>query len=413
MSIIQPFDPFRLRLTGIAFNLVPGREVATGRPWGGESEVQRAPDSGGSPGTWATLLDNLPPLPASGGIVVDPRPSTTDRWHYRWRHKGAGVDVGAWSTSWSALPDLVPKDVLLKAINAQAGVGVYPLVRSEPYPDGKYALVAATNTGVLADASVQLDPGNGIKEGGVVFKLYRHREEITVNGPDTDGDVTGITFGQTYQSPPMILFKGGQYVSYSEELGNVRQRLRLQAFDVTASGFKSRTQIVQVGATTARAVDFPASDVVDAVGETTEVDLGANVPANDDTYTVHYFCSVTLSAPGVDPLVTLTVALESNDGGGWVERATFTYARSSAGTSTFSHEQKPIVVSGFDANDDIRIRAKSFVVHDATGSFIVRGGDNGATDAFRGVTWTTAADTTKSAIPATGDHVIWIAQEVA
>jgi hypothetical protein len=159
-------------------------------------------------------------------------------------------------------------------------------------------------------------------------------------------------------------------------------------------------------------VDFPASDVVDAVGETTEVDLGANVPANDDTYTVHYFCSVTLSAPGIDPLVTLTVALESNDGGGWVERATFAYSRSSAGTSTFSHEQKPIVVSGLDANDDIRIRAKSFVVHDATGSFIVRGGDNGATDAFRGVTWTTAADTTKSAIPATGDHVIWIAQEV-
>jgi hypothetical protein len=269
----------------------------------------------------------------------------------------------------------------------------------------------------MTDAAVQLDPGNGILEGAVSFKLYRHREEITVNGPDTDGDVSGITFGQTYQNAPLIFFKGGQYVSYSSTLPAGKQRLRLQPFDVTASGFKSRTQIVNTGTTTARTADFPSGNLIDAVGETAEADLGANVPANDETYAVHYYVEVVLSAPGTDPNVSLTVAIESNDGTGtgWLERATFAYARSSAGTSTWSEEIKSIVVSGLGANDDIRLRAKSFIVHDATGSFKVRGGDAGGSnpETYNGVTWTTASDTSESAIPDTGDNVTWIAQEVA
>jgi hypothetical protein len=307
------------------------------------------------------------------------------------------------------------KPVRLEGQAAYGGlISFYPLRREKPMNDGKHALISDTTTGVHADPTVQLDPENGILEGGVVQRIYRHHEEITVNGADADGEVD-VTFAQTYQNTPVVVFKGGQYVSFSEALGTgagARHRMRLQAINITATGFRSRAQIVNTGATTARDDDFPAADVVDAVNETTEVNLDPG-GANDDTYTVHYFCSVTLSAPGVDPIVTLTLAIDTNDGvGGWIERATYVYSRSTAGTSTFSHEQKPIVVTGLGLNDDIRIRAKSFVVHDATGSFIVRGGDNGATDAFHGCTYTTASDTVESAIPAAGDQVTWVAQEV-
>jgi hypothetical protein len=266
-------------------------------------------------------------------------------------------------------------------------------------------------------AAAKLVPTNGIYEGGVVQLLYRHREEITVNGADADGEVD-VTFSQVYQNAPMILFKGGQYVSFSQTLGTgagAKHRMRIQAVNVTASGFKSRAQIVNTGATTAQDDDFPAADVLTAAGQTTVLSLNPG-GANDDTYNVQYFVSVTLSAPGVDPNVDLTLAIDTDDGlgGGFVERATFHYSRASAGTSTWTHETKPIAVTGLLVANGakIRLRAKSFVVHDATGSFIVRGGDNGATDTFHGVTYTTAADTIESAIPTAGDSVLWVAQEV-
>jgi hypothetical protein len=280
------------------------------------------------------------------------------------------------------------------------------------FDDGLYSLKASNATGVTADPTVRLVPEVGIFEGGVVQLLYRHREEITVNGADADGDVP-VTFAQVYQNAPMVVFKGGQYVGYSNTLPAGKQRLRLQPVDVTASGFTARAQILVAGVTTAQTDDFPSGNELTAVDETAEADLTPG-GANDDTYTVHYFVSVTLSAPGVDPNVTLTVAIDTNDGSGWQERATFVYSRASSGTSTWSHEQKPIVVIGLGTNDDIRVRAKSFVVHDATGSFKVRGGDAGGSnpETYNGVTYTTAADTIESAIPSAGDNVTWVAQEV-
>jgi hypothetical protein len=113
--------------------------------------------------------------------------------------------------------------------------------RPQVYLDGKYALAAATDDGMLTDPAVLIDPGNGVYEGGAVYKIYRHREEITVNGADADGDFP-VSFAQVYQSVPMIVFKGGQYVSFSQTLGTgagAKHRLRLQAVDATASGFTS------------------------------------------------------------------------------------------------------------------------------------------------------------------------------
>lgn len=136
--------------------------------------------------------------------------------------------------------------------------------------------------------------------------------------------------------------------------------------------------------------DFASGNQITASGGTAAVNLDPAL-AYDSTYTVHYYVQVTLSSPGLDPYVGLTVAVDANNGSGWVERAAFLYERATSGTSTWSHEQKPIVVSGLDPNDDIRLRAKSFVKHDANGSFVIRGGDGGGSnpETYHGVTYDT------------------------
>lgn len=414
-------------VTGIALLVVPGRDTS-GRPWGGTWEVQRAPDSAGSPdtGNAETVAQSLPPLPPAGGVFLDPRSLGSGRWHYRWRQTGPNVNPGAYSAWLSATPLTIPKDVAQAALN---NTTVYPLVRGDKMSDGKYALLASDPLGATADVSVKLVPAVGVFEGGVVHKLYRHREEIVVNGADADGE-TDVSFAQTYQNAPMILFKGGQYVSFSNTLGtSVKQRLRVQAVNVTATGFRSRAQITNPGATTAQTDDFANGNLLDAQGETAEVNLDPGA-ANDDTYNVHYYVKVTadqdLAEPGSEVQANLVVAIDTNDGTGtgWVERATFAYSAIAndadpSVVNEWTEEVKAIVVTGLGINDDIRLRAKSFSVNtiggsSGTGTFEVRGGDASGSNpgSYNGVTYTTASDTTESAIPSAGDQVAWVAQEV-
>lgn len=263
----------------------------------------------------------------------------------------------------------------------------------------------------------------GVQEGGSTFKIYRHREDITITGPDADGDVA-YTFALTYQNVPMILLRGGQYVTFSNTIGTaVKQKLRLQVLNPTSSGFVSRAQIISSGATTPQANDFASGNSITVSGNTAVLTLNPG-SANDNTYTVHYFVSVTVNANATNfSTATLVLAIDTDDGSGFVERATFNYAVSPpagapprpAATNTWTHEQQPIVVSGLVNGTQIRLRAKSFSVSNAgTGSFIVRGGDAGGAnpETFDGATYNTAADTTESAIPSSGDSVQWTAQEV-
>lgn len=167
--------------------------------------------------------------------------------------------------------------------------------------------------------------------------------------------------------------------------------------DKPRDGFTSRSTprvvLSRLFGTVPQTDDFASGNQITAAGGTAEVNLDP-AQAYDNTYTVHYYVQVTLSAPGMDPYVALTVKLETNDGSGWVERASFLYERFTAGTSTWSHEQKSIVVSGLDPNDDIRLRAHSFVKFSANGSFVIRGGDAGGAnpETYNGVTYATSAD---------------------
>ncbi len=72
-------------------------------------------------------------------------------------------------------------------------------------------------------------------------------------------------------------------------------------------------------------------------------------------------------------------------------------------------------VTGLDSTDLIRLRIKGENLGSGGGSYQVRGGDGSGTnpETYNGVTYGTAADTTHSAIPNTGNSVDWLAQEVA
>ena len=83
--------------SGVALGLYAGNE-------GIPIEIQRAPDSGGSPGTFVTIAD----VPGTTQVFVDPLPSDgAVRW-YRARHVGSGLTVGAFTPNVSSAPSNIP-----------------------------------------------------------------------------------------------------------------------------------------------------------------------------------------------------------------------------------------------------------------------------------------------------------------
>jgi len=181
--LMRPVEfPTRVAMTGIVWRLTPGKD-ASGIPWGYSSEVQRAPDSGGSPDVGnAETIQYLNPLPASGGLVVDPRALSSGRWHYRWRHTGPGVDPGAWSSWKSATPALIPKDVFNVSFDKPS---IHPILRSEKMSDDNYAVVATASDGLAAAAAVVDSTGSEIRKA---FHKVAHTDADNADSvPDGSG----------------------------------------------------------------------------------------------------------------------------------------------------------------------------------------------------------------------------------
>jgi RHS repeat-associated protein len=145
--------------------------------------------------------------------------------------------------------------------------------------------------------------------------------------------------------------------------------------------------------------DFPSGNVINTVGATAAVTLDPGT-AFDNVYTVHYFVQSTLNANSTTfGNAFLVVAIETNDGGGWVERATFNYncgylsgppPYPTRTCPAWTHEQQAITVPGLGLNAGIRLKAKSFSTSNGSGgSFVIRGGDAGGTnpETYNGVTY--------------------------
>ena len=166
-DIIRPYKPI---VYGTAFRLIPSRD-ANGVSWRYGYEVQRAPDSGGSPGTPVDIFVTDRPLSSSGGAFVDQLPPAATYYHYRWRQVGPGFSAGAYSAYIKRAADQLPQSVLDVAVNSE---NIYPLERAQPFTDSKYAVVAADDAGIKADRTVGVD--------GAVRTLYTALTHLLPNG---------------------------------------------------------------------------------------------------------------------------------------------------------------------------------------------------------------------------------------
>lgn len=322
-------------------------------------------------------------------------------WWYRFRLTKAGYDPGAWST------EVVAPALPLTPIDA-GDLPIKPILPKEIDDD------LVTDGGDLAE-------GVGQEVDGSPHPIYKHAEEEVKQ--EADGEVA-ITFPAPYQNAPMIVLDPHALITFNSSLGTGGdQELRLQVVNKSATGFTARAQNVAPGTPTAQSDNFSASNLLDAEGETTEANLDPG-DASGGIYNLHYRVEVTafidLGGSG-KVTITVTVALDSNDGGGWIERAAYNYSASQTGQGTdanvWAHENKQVIVSGLGLNDDVRIRVKSVQITNTAGSlgsasFSVHGFD-GTGDPDNGVTYQTSTDSVESAMPNSIHGVKYAAQEVA
>jgi hypothetical protein len=255
-------------------------------------------------------------------------------------------------------------------------------------------------------------------------QVARLAQGETVAGAFDGNGEKDIVFTESYDSAPLIIPLGFGLQTYEADDAASDQTLELSFLDVTTDGATIRALLKTGTTTTPDGDDFPAGNSLDAVAETTECNL-ASLPAGGaegDAYTIHYSFDLQITEQvGGSYQVTVTLAFDSNDGGGWVERATRTFqltAEASATESTsLAHVLQNISVSGLATNDDIRIRVKS-ISESGSGTIddINVHGFNLATDGdpAEGVTWLeNTGGSSQNAAPTAAHYVTYQALEIA
>jgi len=371
-----------------------------------EIVLERAPDDSGSPDEGDIQI--VARVPGSTRSHEDHRPQDGATWWYRGFHARQGWDDGdpsAWHPVTFA--DLDTKRRLVPAIGDD---DVMRLKRDTVYDDGHYAPMGAED-GHLADGISKYD-------GPTLHALARHVEEPAFG---RDGD--SKTFAAAYEHAPTLVLAALKL----RPVDGARDTLRVFAQNVSASGYDIVAKNVDAGATTAREDDFPAGNLLDALGETTELTFG-NAPANDDAYVIHYSVELSAHAEENGPKLTLTIVVaidtDTPGDGSWVERKTKQYSVSQDGWSgldpdaeilTRTHEQQTVNVSGLDTSSKVRVRIKSVTITGTGTTTIDVHGFNKATDAdpAAGATYTTATDDAVSATPNAEDGVQFVPVETS
>lgn len=366
-------------------------------------EIDRAPDNSGVPDTFARILTLEPGVTAFRDVV----PQGVEYWY---RHRCGGDDFVSSAYSTPVGP-----------VGAETGerprpdLGSEPIKRDDPFADGDFAATGAID-GNLADAIQKYD-------GAALFPIARHIER----GFAKDGE--SPTFGAPFDQAPLVFpFLGGQFILNNASMTGADVYLRIQAVNVTTTGFDFVAKNALLATPTSAGDDFPNGNSLTASDDTTEKVI-ANGAANDDAYTIHYdvdlFCEVDLgAAPTEVTSISITVAIETDltPDGSWIERSTRTYNNSQTGvgdnTKTWTDEEVTINVA-LTSSSKVRIKIKS-----ATTKIAPTGGSatldvhgyNLATDAdaHKGITYTTSGgDTVESATPLSGDGILWLAMATA
>lgn len=185
------------------------------------------------------------------------------------------------------------------------------------------------------------------------------------------------------------------------------------ANNLTGSGFTTRALLHQrLNITlTNRSANGAGRTAVTTVGSTDSVDLGASMPAYDDRYAVTVLAHMEAQGKYTSGIAELIVAIDTNDGSGWVERTQISFELPYDTASLASDDADSgatLTVTGMGSNDDIRARAVSY-----TESALVLSSDwSMGISSSSGITWQTSAsnDQYASKTPHGLDDIYWEAE---
>lgn len=198
-----------------------------------------------------------------------------------------------------------------------------------------------------ADGNLYIDKGAIIVDGTELKTLAYGVQ----TGTAYDGDV--ITFDPVFNDVPAVIMGDGG-ITYSGTLGAVDTQRILQAQDLTQTGFTMKAKLGDLGAPTARTLNFSNTDVSTIVATKT---LAAE--AYDDAYTANFVMTVEAGGTGIANVYTKSAA------GSYVLRATVTKINGTAGTLDFSISQT-VVVDGLDAGAQIKVETPDVTVTGTT-----------------------------------------------
>jgi hypothetical protein len=343
-------------------------------------------------------------------LYRDVVPPSTTRYYYRARHTYRGFNASNWTSIVSATPEFL-------------GEGRIPLEA-----EGRRRVDTLRDTDAKLRSEVQQT------DGARTLPVIKGWERGEVNGgwvgtsagPASTSswwDGPAVAFDTNYQSAPDVRLYAASDLTFNEPDGanwssttafssTTRQIVQLHAVDVNAAGFTPRARLFQPSSTYKNASVFFASTTLDAVGESVALDLTTNAPSYNDQYTGHYRADLDVTSTKNAGEYTITVEIDSNTTGGWIERNTKSYDLSllEATGASFTNQTMVASFSGGSSTGDVRLKIKSFSVSGMSSgvcSYLV----TATTGPPGGVTWqyTTGGGIYTEMCPSTDDKVQWVA----
>lgn len=351
---------------GVILGLLPGER-------GFDVRLQRAPDSAGSPGTYADVAF-FPAAHLSDRVTEYIDLTGPGTYWYRARHERLGWTDGAWATAVAA--------AAVDLAHQSGGGAIYPLYRTKAWDDGFFAAAADSNVGTNLVENVRQT------DGVSAHTLVKGRQRVEVRHGDS------ITFTPVFQHIPSWRVAGraltyqpasvwGTRAQVDAGTGTtaplaVAQEEYVTLEGLSASGVDTVVALLKQrnSALTARSDSFTAGALTSTTG-TIECNL-PTAPAYDDRYTVAWAVDASLEVTGTKATssaqLDLVVAVESNDGSGWVRRGTRGYTLVASGVGATADnvwsESVTYTVPGLGANDDWRLLIATLTVTGEGDAFV-------------------------------------------
>lgn len=309
---------------------------------------------------------------------------TVSYW-YRFRHTFPGYATGSYlSGSTGQTPQTYSEQAINQFWKSQAS----------------YAATTIDANGTTLTRNVTQYDGVGttgkkLTKGTQTSLFATHSQVVTYDTPFNDIPVTILQGGLSFQPESKWGTEAEATANTATHApsSSLAQRDIYAADNPSPTGFTVRALLYQVGTLTARTDNFTANE------------LTTNFTAIDGQYTAHGTVDITGATKLTGPwVVEGTVAVDSDNGSGWVERATtgFEFVLD-AGSFT---ESQPFDIgftdSSLTAGDGIRVRLKDSTI---TGQYL-SGPDptvNGTNTTYS----TAGASSYASKTPVAGTNVQW------